>query len=317
MEIIVVNHGSRRGDFNKLMEEWAAELSRRLGVKAVVGYNEYAEPNWRDLLKRAEGPVIIALAFLGAGNHVVRDILGELGVEMGKWQMSKFGKLVYVTEPLGNSPLVFNALLSRVKRALGNGVESGYISDAEEIEMSSMGYVAAALGLDLNNWKHSIIARAVYASGNLELAKFVYISDDLLGAAREALIAEAPCVVDVKMVAAGMRYPHVYIAVEAPVNNGGTRASAGMSYWLSRLNGACVVIGNAPTALKAALDMWSEGKADIPFAVAAPVGFTNASHVKEELVKSRLPAVVIRGTYGGSGIAVALFNELLRLAYEG
>jgi len=83
MEVVVVNHGSRRRDFNELMERFAARLEKDLGVLVRVGYNEYAEPNWRDLMRNGEGPVVVALAFLGGGNHVYRDILGELGVEVG------------------------------------------------------------------------------------------------------------------------------------------------------------------------------------------------------------------------------------------
>jgi precorrin-8X/cobalt-precorrin-8 methylmutase len=49
--------------------------------------------------------------------------------------------------------------------------------------------------------------------------------------------------------------------------------------------------------------------------VAAPVGFTNSAQVKEEFLKCRVPSVVVRGTYGGSGVAAALFNELVKIAH--
>ena len=70
MEVIVVNHGSQRRDFNKLIERLASRLEKDLGVPARVGYNEYTEPNWRDLMRSGEGLVVVALAFLGGGNHV-------------------------------------------------------------------------------------------------------------------------------------------------------------------------------------------------------------------------------------------------------
>lgn len=44
-----------------------------------------------------------------------------------------------------------------------------------------------------------------------------------------------------------------------------------------------------------------------------PGGFTNAVNAKEELIRMRVPSVVVRGTYGGSNVAVAVFNELLSI----
>lgn len=314
----MVNHGSRRAQFNALMETWAAELSKRLGVTVRVGYNEYAEPNWRDLVRSSEGPVVIALAFLGEGNHVARDILGELGVTgYDEWQMSKFGKPVYVTRPLGDSPLVFAALYSRVKRALGApGPSAAW--DPEEIEQNSMNYVASALGLDLSDCSQRLVARAVYAAGNLELARHIYISPDLCRAAEEALRSELWVVADVKMVAAGLRYGRVKVAVEEAADGcGTTRSACGAAKLLRELRHAVLVVGNAPTALRAGLDVWRGGEAEIALVVATPVGFTNAAAVKEEVVSSGLPAFVLRGTYGGSGVAASVFNELVRLSHGG
>ncbi|MFN7106427.1 MAG: precorrin-8X methylmutase, partial [Pyrobaculum sp.] len=212
MEIILVNHGSRRESFNYLMYKWAKELERRLGVPCVVGFNEYADPNWRDLLKRGNGPAVLALAFLGEGNHVARDILNELGVKPGEWAQSSYGRQIYVTPPLGNSPLVFTALLARVRESLG-ARPLDIVSEPEEIEESSMRYVAEALGLDLTQWKDRLVARVAYATGNLDVAKHLWVSDDLLDAAREAFMAEMPLLVDTKMVAAGVKYAKVHTAV--------------------------------------------------------------------------------------------------------
>lgn len=312
VEVILVNHGSRRRDFNELMERWARELSRRLGVPVSVGYNEYAEPNWRDLLREAGERVVVALAFLGSGNHVARDVLGELGVEPGSWSFSKFGKWVYVTPPLGDSPLVFSALLARVKAALGASAPTVGMSP-EEIDGASMAYVAERLGLDLSNWVDRLRARVAYASGNLELAYRLWVSGDLAEAAAEALSAGVPVVADVKMVAAGLRYGEVYVAVEAPVEPAPTRAAAGMEYWLRRLGWGAAVVGNAPTALYAVER--ALGEVELAFVVAAPPGFTNAVEAKERVKRLGVPAAVVEGTYGGSGVAAALFNELINVAY--
>jgi precorrin-8X/cobalt-precorrin-8 methylmutase len=314
MEVIVVSHGSRRRDFNELMERLASRLEKDLGVPVRVGYNEYAEPNWRDLVRNGEGPVVIALAFLGGGNHVYRDILGELGVEVGRWQKSAFGRLVYVTPPLGDSPLVYQALKARIQAALGAEPPT-YVLDPEEIETESLNAVASALGLDLSDWRDRLRTRAAYATGNLDVAKALYISDDLADAFREWL--GGPVAADVHMVAAGLRYDRSLIHVALDCADGApgvTKSYAGMLCVLRRLGAAGVVVGNAPTALLAVVEH-CRGGGELPFAVAAPVGFTNAAQIKEEFLKCGVPSVVVRGTYGGSGVAAALFNELVKIAH--
>jgi precorrin-8X methylmutase (EC 5.4.1.2) len=316
MEVILLNHGSRRRDFNQLMEALATRLEKDLGMPVRVGYNEYVEPNWRDLMRSGEGPVVVALAFLGHGNHVYRDILSELGVEVGRWQRSTFGRLVYVTPPLGNSPLVYQAIKARIQAALKAETPS-YVLDPEEIEAESLKAAAAALGLSLSDWRDRLRARAAYAAGNLDVAKALYISDDLADAFREWL--GGPVATDIRMVAAGLRYDPslIHVALDCPDGVPGvTKSYAGMLCVLKRLGAAGIVVGNAPTALLAVVEH-CRGGGELPFVVAAPVGFTNAAQIKEEFLKCGAPSVVVRGTYGGSGVAAALFNELVKIAHGG
>ncbi len=315
MEVVLVNHGSRRVEFNALMEDWAKRLQEDLGVPVKVGYNEYAEPNWRELLRKADGPVIVALAFLGSGNHVYRDILAELGVELGVWQMSTYNRLVYVTPPLGDSPLVYQALKARILAALGRKTPS-FELEPEEIETRSLEAVSKALGLDLSNWKDRLRARAAYATGNLETAKLLVVTNDLLDAFREWYGGRV--VTDVHQTAAGLRYPRELIHVALSCGEarpGVTRSYAGMLCALSTHGPAGVVVGNAPTALFAVVEHCNRG-GELPFVVAAPVGFVNVVEAKEEFLKCKVPSAVVMGTYGGSGVAAALFNELVRLVHD-
>ncbi len=48
--------------------------------------------------------------------------------------------------------------------------------------------------------------------------------------------------------------------------------------------------------------------------IASPPGFTNAANAKEDLIKIGIPSIVVRGgTYGGSNVAAAVFNELISM----
>jgi len=88
-----------------------------------------------------------------------------------------------------------------------------------------------------------------------------------------------------------------------------TRAQLGMRG--PSLGPRVPVVGNAPTALVEVMRAVRRGE-EVPFVIASPPGFTNAVEVKEELISSKVPAVVVRGSYGGSNLAVAAFNEIVR-----
>lgn len=327
--IIVVTHGSRRREFLEDLEAMAESLRRDIKGEVILAHNEFSPPDWRDVVRklseRGFTRIIFALAFLGRGNHVFKDIAGSLNVdELEKWTKVNIGGKeieVYFTRPLADSVLVHISLKLRVMRALGLGVE-GYLSDPEEIEERSMDIAeehARKIRPDLHYPHLRIVARAVYATGNPEIAMQYYSSDEAVNVAVEALRAGITVVTDVRMVACGLRWKKVVTAVEQSGieeevrRNGGTKTAAGIRLSLKVGEPRAVIVGNAPTALLEVLKLVSQGR-EIPFVIASPPGFTNAMEAKESLVKSGLPSFVIRGSYGGSNVAAAIFNELIRLA---
>ncbi|MFC1906982.1 precorrin-8X methylmutase, partial [Chloroflexota bacterium] len=83
-----------------------------------------------------------------------------------------------------------------------------------------------------------------------------------------------------------------------------------------RLNGAIVAIGNAPTALLALLDLVDHKGIKPDLVVGMPVGFVKAKESKDELKKGNVPHITVVGTRGGSAMAVAAVNALLKIAVE-
>jgi precorrin-8X/cobalt-precorrin-8 methylmutase len=82
--------------------------------------------------------------------------------------------------------------------------------------------------------------------------------------------------------------------------------------WRDELDGAVVVVGNAPTALFHLLDRlgdWPERPAAI---LAFPVGFVGAAESKAALLDATLdiPCLTLRGRRGGSALAAAAVNAL-------
>jgi precorrin-8X/cobalt-precorrin-8 methylmutase len=132
---------------------------------------------------------------------------------------------------------------------------------------------------------------------------------------------------DVRMVAVGINHRlaqkfgcSIHCAFDEPdvmrqaQDQGTTRSAAAIRSLGMRLNGAIIVIGNAPTALLALLELIDGGDILPALVVGMPVGFVQASESKAELMKRDIPYISIEGTRGGSAVAIATVNALLNLA---
>ncbi len=75
-----------------------------------------------------------------------------------------------------------------------------------------------------------------------------------------------------------------------------------------------VAIGNAPTALLRILELVSSGQFRPDLIIGVPVGFVNAAESKEFLLKQDVPYITALGRKGGSAVAIAIVNALLRMA---
>lgn len=190
----------------------------------------------------------------------------------------------------------------------------------EEVEAASR---RAARELVLGRWQKEeaeLAATLVYAAGDPGLIEHIRFGRDPLGEGRAALGRGAPVLVDVFMVAAGVRLPagrRLGVAVELAGTDelacqGITRAAAGVRRgWDEFGAGGVVVVGNAPTALLAVLDLATCCRPPACVIATCP-GLHVAAEAKEALVDSGLPHVVVMGTRGSSGLAVAALNHLLR-----
>ena len=167
-----------------------------------------------------------------------------------------------------------------------------------------------------------VAVRVIHACGMVEVAHDLFFAPGAVEAAKQALQDGAPIFCDSRMVAEGVtraRLPadnEVICTLADPATPAlaaelrGTRAAAAIGLWLPRLEGSLVAIGNAPTALFRLLELIAHGAPRPAAIVGMPVGFVGAAESKEELIRSGLPAVVIRGRKGGSAMAAAAVNAL-------
>ena len=167
-----------------------------------------------------------------------------------------------------------------------------------------------------------VVVRMIHACGMTDLPADVGYSDGVVGAARAALLGGAPVLCDAHMVAAGItrrRLPagnEVVCTLSDPAvpslaaRLGTTRSAAALDRWGSRLDGAVVAIGNAPTALFRLLELVGAGAGRPAAVLGIPVGFVGAAESKAALAESGLEYLVVHGRRGGSAMTVAAVNAV-------
>lgn len=172
--------------------------------------------------------------------------------------------------------------------------------------------------------RRAMCLRLIHACGMVDILDDMHFAGNPEKAARAALMAGRPVLVDTEMVARGIirRYlpenNKVICTLDAPgiqsraAQQGITRSAAAIDHWREHLNGAVVAIGNAPTALFRLLEMLDSGAPRPAAILAFPVGFVGAVESKQALVDAGLniPHVTLLGRRGGSAMAAAAVNAL-------
>ena len=201
--------------------------------------------------------------------------------------------------------------------------EFEYVRDGAEIYRRSFAVIRAEA--DLARFPADVarvVVRMIHSCGMTDLPSDVGYSDGVVKAARAALLGGAPVLCDAQMVASGItrgRLPagnEIVCTLGDPAvpslteRLGTTRSAAALDLWGSRLTGAVVAIGNAPTALFRLLEL-VDGGAGRPAAVLGiPVGFIGAAESKLALAESGLEYLAVHGRRGGSAMTVAAVNAI-------
>lgn len=322
--VIVLGHGSRSPEATEQFLRVTAALAPRVpGAAVYPAFMELAEPLLADSIEQAISAgarrVVVLPCFLFMGNHIKLDIPRHVQRVAEKHPDVEFE----IREPLGPDLRVADILLERL--GFGSAEVWGRLGPAE-IEAESMRVIDAGLTRSLAEGERAVAKRLIHASGDLSLQGAIEFSSGAVEAGVEALRNKAPIVTDVRMVAAGIdstRLAGLGGAVRCLIDDAGvaaesaatgrTRAATAMRHLAGEIDGAVVAIGNAPSALREVIVMAAEGAARPALVVGVPVGFVDAAESKEALRESGLPYVVVRGARGGSPLAAAAANALLRL----
>jgi|YNPBryBLVA2012_1023415.scaffolds.fasta_scaffold00939_6 precorrin-8X/cobalt-precorrin-8 methylmutase len=200
----------------------------------------------------------------------------------------------------------------------------------DQIETESFRIILQELGAhSFSSQELPIVQRVIHATADFEYAQLLAFSPTAIQDGIRALRGGCRVLTDVQMAAVGISLVYlerfscsVRCAIREPETlslahaEGVTRSTAAIRRMAGDIPGAIVAIGNAPTALFEALRLWKEEGLRPALVVGVPVGFVNAAESKAALQQSDLPHITVRGRKGGSTVAAAILNALLRLAAE-
>ena len=201
----------------------------------------------------------------------------------------------------------------------------------EAIEAESFRIIAEELGpTSFDHRTFKVVQRVINATGDFSFAESLIFHPQAIEAGIAAIRTGRNILTDVNMGAAGVSKGllvsfggRAICQVAEPetarlAKEGGlTRSEVAIEKGLAEDIGI-VSVGNAPTALlkvMACRDGLAENLRPA-LLVGVPVGFVNAAESKELLSEKSYPFITCRGRKGGTPVAVAIVNALIRLAGE-
>ena len=318
--ILLLGHGSPKKDANRL-DKVAGILHGLMhpdcGEDCVrVAYMEFAEPKIPEAIQNAvdDGAkkVILHPFFLSSGVHVTKDIPEMIEAA----RKANPGITFIYTEPLGIHDKLAQIVLERISAADNLAPRA--------IEKRSFDILSAEA--DLKNIpadRLPIVQRVIHATADFDFKDTLSFHPRAVEAGLAAIKAGKDILTDVEMVRTGISKKwfepfggKVICGIqEASAGaEGKTRAEQGIEKVLKENgNVGIIAIGNAPTALLKAIELLKDARRDI-LVVGVPVGFVKAVESKDLLAKQPFPFITALGRKGGTPVAVAIVNALLKIA---
>lgn len=220
-----------------------------------------------------------------------------------------------------NRPLIYDLLENPIS---GQQIEDRSFATIDA-EVPSHSYSAA-------EWQ--VVRRLIHTTADFSMSDLVRFSPQAITSAISALRSGKLIYADSNMIRSGLSVARLQqqnqsytresiichvadsdVAAEAK-ESGLPRSLFAIRKAGKKLDGAIVLIGNAPVALLELNRMAEEENIHPALVVGMPVGFVHVLESKEELMRSKLPFVVLEGRRGGSPLAVATLHALCIIAAE-
>ena len=194
------------------------------------------------------------------------------------------------------------------------------MTEVHPIEAESYRILRSRIDLSaLPTLTRAVTERVIHATADFDYVTDLACDEAALQRGVSALRRDAPVIADVAMVAAGITgYPVTCKIGDSLAARLARTANLTLSAAAVRLAhgeagpGAIWLVGCAPTALAEIMSRQVEPA----LVIGVPVGFVGAAAAKDELRATGLPALSNFSEKGGSAVAVAAFNALLRIARD-
>jgi precorrin-8X/cobalt-precorrin-8 methylmutase len=204
------------------------------------------------------------------------------------------------------------------------------VQPGQDIENTSFGIIRKEMGPHtFSKLEEPVVVRVIHATADFDFVQNLHFHRDPVNTGIAALLQGCTIITDVSMVETGIskrllervngktlcliRSKMVHARAK---RENTTRAVAAMRELASQMDGSIIAIGNAPTALLEIIRLVREDGIRPAVIIGVPVGFVNAVESKDELVTLDTPTITSLGRKGGSTVAVAIVNAMLRIAVE-
>lgn len=326
-QIILIGHGSPKKEANNI-DIVGRMLHHAIHPGCTAGcvrqaYLEFGQPDIMSAIRQSveDGAtrIIAHPYFLSAGMHVTRDIPMFIAEARGKYPSVD---LVY-TEPLGIHDKLVEIVLERIRHA---GLRVPLDIERRSFEIISEETDLSAVAPE----RLPIVQRVIHSTADFEFLHSLAFHPDAVRAGIDAIRAGRNILTDIGMVSAGInrslleRWGGKVICrisdpgvVRLSEETGRTRAELAIEEGLAEHIGI-VAIGNAPTALLKTIELLDSADAPSPppLVVGVPVGFVKALESKALLSSRKFPFITNLSRKGGTPVAVAIVNALLKMAGE-
>lgn len=184
----------------------------------------------------------------------------------------------------------------------------------------------AAAGKTLDPKTKPIVLRVIHTTADFDFFDNLKFSENAVDTAVTLLRSGTDIVTDTNMARAGINKTALakwggevrcFMADEdvarAAAERGITRAAASADKAAALGRPVIFACGNAPTALIRLSELIRAGEFRPELVIAAPVGFVNVVPAKELIMESGVPYIAAVGRKGGSAVAAAIVNALIRM----
>ncbi|MEZ5535034.1 MAG: precorrin-8X methylmutase [Thiolinea sp.] len=209
---------------------------------------------------------------------------------------------------------------------------TNYLSDPQKIESKNFDRIRELA--DLQRFSHDekqIVIQMIRVCGEAALADKIHISPNAVKVGLKAIKKYANILYDFDTVKCGLnesllyQEPMCFVSKASVISqakaNKQSRAMMAVSQWKSYVLDSIAIFGHSSSALMYLLEMVKNKEFDKPaLIIATNSGFVNAEEGKQLLMDSYdelgIEYITIEGTIGGSMLAAAAMNALLKVQKE-